>query len=662
MPGTKNSTPRLAKPAPAQPPLVEAPVQEAIGFEFAPGTQKFSTQSNQTKAPQITPSNILSLQRTIGNQAVQRLIQKQKTAFTSGSAAPVSLSKQREAVGESLALTMPAQVEYKGINSLSGKLGNNIQRLPLVEEIQNRGNSNSKSASSPTYTIVFSRLKQYDSLLEELVQNSEAERQVAATRLIKNLDDMITYIDTYTKAHFKSKSKNKNVESFRQLKLEIDVEKADIQRVVKSDNFNPRTKGAFSRIPWINGKWRTAIGALQAPRGEDLGFKQQIEEGGKEKQDKVNKIVKKLGLPHSYLMTLNLRQVELILQADKALGAGELGEADKALVDLKEALPASFSLIRSTLMRQHVGKLNPELAKAINNPDFKQKDKGMASIGHTETGGKDFIKHFNNFTTAFVKQQDTDSIDIHPKQAKQLTKEYGVSLPKFVSNLKARNDWEKKNVDIKKYESLKDHEKSSIANYSGNYSMSNNPLRGNIQPGEAKDHKFDEESGKPDANNKFTKESLAITQNLISALNKLPPYKGMAYRHDSNFPGFKELNRVGATVSDMAFLSSTREANSLKKILGSGLPEILTVIQSKTGRFIKPGSNFNNLAQGDENEVLFKPGTKFTVTKRVDAHLVSEQGSDRKVWPVGMDSELKNALDQDGEKAQVKIIVKKQEI
>ncbi len=90
------------------------------------------------------------------------------------------------------------------------------------------------------------------------------------------------------------------------------------------------------------------------------------------------------------------------------------------------------------------------------------------------------------------------------------------------------------------------------------------------------------------------------------------------------------------------------------------LPDI---IQSKTGRFIKPGATWNNLGVGDEIEVLFKPGVRFKIVKRVDANEVrADNGSTTYNWPTNMDGELANVLNQDVEKAKVKIVVKKEEV
>ena len=46
---------------------------------------------------------------------------------------------------------------------------------------------------------------------------------------------------------------------------------------------------------------------------------------------------------------------------------------------------------------------------------------------------------------------------------------------------------------------------------------------------------------------------LGYSQNVVSAINKLPVYPGNVYRHGNFFSGYKELNRPGAVLTDLAF-------------------------------------------------------------------------------------------------------------
>ncbi len=86
-----------------------------------------------------------------------------------------------------------------------------------------------------------------------------------------------------------------------------------------------------------------------------------------------------------------------------------------------------------------------------------------------------------------------------------------------------------------------------------------------------------------------------------NALSRMPVFKGTVIRGtDINPDNYK----VGQTVTEKGFTSTTKNSN-----YGG---DVKFVIQSKTGRDIDRISDY----KGSENEVLFKPGTKFKVTKK----------------------------------------------
>lgn len=143
---------------------------------------------------------------------------------------------------------------------------------------------------------------------------------------------------------------------------------------------------------------------------------------------------------------------------------------------------------------------------------------------------------------------------------------------------------------------------------------------------------------------------IPYTKTAISALNKLKPYKGKVFRHAKDFPGYSEVNRVGAIVTDMGFTSSTYLANSLSNRFGT---DIMEIIYSKNGKFIKPISLLS-----DEDEVLFKPGTRFRVTKRYNADQ-TKTGAER--WS-GLDPDIENDLKKDPYWKSVFMLVVKEEV
>ena len=91
---------------------------------------------------------------------------------------------------------------------------------------------------------------------------------------------------------------------------------------------------------------------------------------------------------------------------------------------------------------------------------------------------------------------------------------------------------------------------------------------------------------------------------LIAALDRLPPFRGDVYR-GTTIPDPRVLEKyraVGSEVVEDAFVSSSRSA--LKMYIGN----VFFLIESKQGRDISRWS-----ANPEEEEVLFRPGTRFKV-------------------------------------------------
>jgi len=96
--------------------------------------------------------------------------------------------------------------------------------------------------------------------------------------------------------------------------------------------------------------------------------------------------------------------------------------------------------------------------------------------------------------------------------------------------------------------------------------------------------------------------------NLIrSGLEKLPRYEGVVRRGVSTTLGQMPEYKVGATIVEEAFTSSTVGQVSLQH-----RGPVTFIIESLNGR------NIQTVASTQEGEVLFLPGTKFLVTKVVD--------------------------------------------
>lgn len=122
---------------------------------------------------------------------------------------------------------------------------------------------------------------------------------------------------------------------------------------------------------------------------------------------------------------------------------------------------------------------------------------------------------------------------------------------------------------------------------------------------------YDVEQGSLAALNQV--DSLNKASVVVSALNKLPQYKGVAYRMQNSFAGFEDAVKPGGKYTDLAFMSAskTQEGAEIGGTSGgknSGALEIYMIIRSKTAAQL----SFLSSAIA-ETEVLFRPGTRFNV-------------------------------------------------
>ncbi|MEO8607567.1 MAG: hypothetical protein ABI690_06785 [Chloroflexota bacterium] len=99
----------------------------------------------------------------------------------------------------------------------------------------------------------------------------------------------------------------------------------------------------------------------------------------------------------------------------------------------------------------------------------------------------------------------------------------------------------------------------------------------------------------------------------VSGLNKLPKYQGKLYRGLAKPPpGFAAYAQEGAVTGDLGFSSATPAITAVYDFLSNEIApgNIIYVIQSKTG------TNILSLSVNvQEGEVLFRPGTRFQITK-----------------------------------------------
>jgi hypothetical protein len=96
---------------------------------------------------------------------------------------------------------------------------------------------------------------------------------------------------------------------------------------------------------------------------------------------------------------------------------------------------------------------------------------------------------------------------------------------------------------------------------------------------------------------------------LNGALDKIPPFRGRVTRQTNLSDLQRALHQKGATVSYPAFISTSARGGHYVPVDGSNSEDILE-IESRTGRDISRWST-----NPEEKEVLFRPGTRFTVQK-----------------------------------------------
>jgi hypothetical protein len=279
-------------------------------------------------------------------------------------------------------------------------------------------------------------------------------------------------------------------------------------------------------------------------------------------------LIKRIGFPPAYIQSLGQPDFDLLVKADKALDDGDVVEADKSFALLRTSLGGVVNMLKGFMMRFHMGNIHPELSKMMDDPNFvATSDQAQKAQDHVNDLGKKFF--------ATGKTGNTDYKDVSGAVDK---KQQNTVDPKFAG--------------------LSIQEATAIVGYlSDLYPNYNNPLRMGI--------------GQTTGNNAFGEESLNLTATAISALNKLRPHSGMVFRHSGVFPGYLEVNQVGAVIPDLAFMSSAKHQSGTQG--GENHDSLEVILDTKSGKDMEHAAWF-----GGESEILFKPGTRFRVLARLD--------------------------------------------
>ncbi len=102
---------------------------------------------------------------------------------------------------------------------------------------------------------------------------------------------------------------------------------------------------------------------------------------------------------------------------------------------------------------------------------------------------------------------------------------------------------------------------------------------------------------------------------VVSALSKLQPHKGVAYRGINPYGAMDAVWQVGATVADLAFTSAAASIEGVEYYLketavasARGKQNYYCIIKSRTAVHVSNRSHFPR-----EAEIIFRPGTRFRI-------------------------------------------------
>jgi hypothetical protein len=358
--------------------------------------------------------------------------------------------------------------------------------------------------------------------------------------------------------------------------------------------------------------------------------------------------VEKLGISIELVRELPPKAIQYLVDADRALDTGDVARADSCFGEVSQELANApgadrasdegmLKLIKSSLMRKNVGQVRPAIHAALTDPKYRLDDpaeiRSGADKAQSLATGRitqiDALTAKHRDGSGLAEMPDAERIRIETMIMEgRLQKPTLENLKGAAGGLRAAKPAPGAEKSHKKtFATLTDEEASAIIGYSTNlYPGFNGPLRAGIH--------------------QLTGDEAALTKLAVSGLNKLPPYTGQVYRHGQNFNGYARVNRVGAIVSDMAFLSTAGDQKGC--VTGGEYHEVLEVLKSKTGRDVSPLSAFGK----GEAEVLFRPGTQFRVTK------VARKDKDN-AWP---DKETMLLATATPKKNDIQMVVFKEEL
>jgi hypothetical protein len=291
-----------------------------------------------------------------------------------------------------------------------------------------------------------------------------------------------------------------------------------------------------------------------------------------------------VGIAPQLLAKFPPADLQHLLDAHRKLTARDVAAADSAFVALRAStdptVGAVFNIVKTCLLRHHIGVLQPEVQKVFN-PAFKLSPSAPLDQVALKTA-RDYL-----MTPEMITKSEAQ----------------GPALPLGTAAANAR-------ATLLQFQVLEPEEVLAIEAYtSALYSAINGALRARLTS--------------------MTQKEVAWAQSAVSGLHKLPKLTSVpeVYRHDSKYPGFLETHHPGAIVTDFAFKSSAQKQEGCSA--GGENHQVLSVIRQESGRDVSGTAYFG----AGEAEVLFPPGTKFMVTERAERALSSADWQPASVKP-----------------------------
>ena len=538
----------------------------------------------------MSPGNMLVLQHQIGNQAIQRMINQasiQRDPTQSSSESSESSAPVRPAHSAPTRNT-PARPARSAPARSAPARPDDTTIIPPLETFKakilleaSKAQASPKNNSDIQLSEDNKKLKIEDSLTKVLTAYREFNDK-PITRNKVFLSDAIHHFLVYSEGE----------DDMRQLGLNSPDIRSYLNRVMSSIE--------TSLPPDYRRQDSEAIGLVSG--GQSSNTTQDVTKEQFKKLQSHQKLLE-VGIPQEFILAsttqaTHLKNLKLLIEV---LEKKQLSKARKLLAELHQATLPGFALIKSLILTKFpeaagiedfqsttyqadteskAGWLNPMTqSKDLEDPNYLKEEKfGMQSLQNSNAGSAAIDKELSPAERLAIINYSGDSFDAMNATLRGNNLETGMSKK-----------------DIKRYHELemKWHADEGLSGEE------------NAEFTELSKMKL-----KQDTDQRNMKKS----RTLVSAMNKLPKYQGLAYRMMNNFADFEATIFPGATFADTGFMSASKtlEGAEIGGTSGAGSKagalNIYEIIHSKKAAQI----TFLSSAR-KETEVLFNPGSRFKV-------------------------------------------------